>query len=180
MMLRPKADENKYTAEPSKQGSNKNKQLAADFEKKSSVQAALAEERKQEMRQRLGYNSYHQRGTFQRGRGRGRGGRGGYSIHHTTNGDHKVQGKTSFSRIPLSQEELDQELDAYVQKRKALQEQKEVEAKKAKVEDENEIKEEVDVSQKETDEEEEPTKKDAINDQVDSPDQKVENDNEEE
>ena len=28
-----------YTAEPSKQGSNKNKQLAADFEKKSSVQA---------------------------------------------------------------------------------------------------------------------------------------------
>jgi len=135
MMTRPRHED--YTAEPPKEGSERNRQLAAGFEKKDSVKSALADERRQEMRNRLGYNSYSRGGAYTRGRGAGRG-RGGYVAD-----DRRAQGKASFSRIPLSQEELDRELDAYVQKRKAIKENEVVEAKIAKLEDKSEIKEEI-------------------------------------
>lgn len=138
MMTRPRNED--YTAEPAKEGSERNRQLAAGFEKKGSVKAALAEERRQEMKNRLGYNSYQRGGAYQRGRGAGRG-RGGYQAE-----DRRSQPKASFSRIPLTQEELDRELDAYVQKRKAIKDKDAVEAKIAKLEDASEIKEEVDES----------------------------------
>ncbi|CBY09214.1 unnamed protein product [Oikopleura dioica] len=76
MMTRPRHED--YTAEPPKEGSERNRQLAAGFEKKDSVK-----------------------------------------------------------------EELDRELDAYVQKRKAIKENEVVEAKIAKLEDKSEIKEEI-------------------------------------
>jgi len=90
------------------------------------------------MRNRLGYNFYPRGGAYHRGRGEGRG-RGGHVAQ-----EQRAQGKASFSRIPLTQEELDRELDAYVQKRKAIKDKEVVEAKIAKLEDKSEIKEEID------------------------------------
>merc|ERR1712130_679224 len=90
---------------PSRQGSEKNKRLAAQMESRESVQTALTAERRRGLDQRLGWNNNRRKQPYFTPYGRGGLKAGG------------------SKRATLNEEELDRELESYVKKRKEMKEQ---------------------------------------------------------
>merc|ERR1712042_94886 len=90
---------------PSRQGSEKNKRLAAQMESRESVQSALTAERRRGLDQRLGWNNNRRKQPY-----------------FTPYGRSGIKAGGS-KRATLNEEELDRELESYVKKRKEMKEQ---------------------------------------------------------
>merc|ERR1712130_128703 len=112
---------------PSRQGSEKNKRLAAQMESRESVQTALTAERRRGLDQRLGWNNNRRKQPYFTPYGRGglKGKRAKSAGPEEKNSNNKKDSKKAggSKRATLNEEELDRELESYVKKRKEMKEQ---------------------------------------------------------
>jgi len=108
------------TSGSSRPGSEKNRRLAAKMESSEHVQAAIQQDRRRGLENRLGWNNNRKRPHFQNQAPNPT--KGNKPLPQTKKEKKEASKKEKGygARVQLSQEELDRELDSYVKKRKEI------------------------------------------------------------